>query len=613
MGSDIAYHRAADRAGKPDPVSISGAVAMFWLAAVLVLTYLGIQLTNASGLLNTPDDAMRLVQVRDLLNGQSWFNPVQYRLDAPEGVVMHWSRLIDAPIALLISVATLFASREAAEWFAAFIWPLTVLFGLIWATAQLSVRLAGSGTLIASLVLPLLCVPLLYEFLPGRFDHHGVQIVLTLLLALLVVNRDLDRRCALLAGLVTALMLAIGMETLPFAGTASLLFVGFWIVTGTPGARNLAGFGLGLGGGLASLFLLTVPPENYANAACDALSVTYVATAITGGGAAVLLALLSKQLPASRHRLAAALLTGGGAATLLAFLFPHCLAGPYGALDPRLVELWINGIQETASIFEIAAREPAQLLQYYLIPAMGLVIACLVAFRQKSGARQDWLVLAAFLAIAVLVSIVQVRGAKFASALSMPAGAWLIAWAFAKARSGDKRSHFINWAGGLSACLLFTGLVHTTLAQSLTRQEVRPSPVAAAKASRKAVRSCMRSEALAPLNAVAAGLIVAPVDLGAHILLHTSHSVLAAPYHRDQRGLLDTIAGFNAPLAEAYSRLKARNVAYLVHCPGVRLAPANGVTANDALARLLDAGAPPSWLHPVPLSGDTPIKLYSLK
>ena len=41
---------------------------------------------------------MRLVEVRDLIAGQGWFDLTQHRLDPP-GVSMHWSRVIDAPLA----------------------------------------------------------------------------------------------------------------------------------------------------------------------------------------------------------------------------------------------------------------------------------------------------------------------------------------------------------------------------------------------------------------------------------------------------------------------------------------------------------------------------------
>ena len=45
------------------------------------------------------DDAMRLVEVRDLIGGQGWFDLFQYRMDPPSGLSMHWSRVIDAPLA----------------------------------------------------------------------------------------------------------------------------------------------------------------------------------------------------------------------------------------------------------------------------------------------------------------------------------------------------------------------------------------------------------------------------------------------------------------------------------------------------------------------------------
>jgi len=56
------------------------------------------------------DDVMRLVEVRDLLAGQSWFDLTQYRLGLDGGTLMHWSRLIDLPIAVLIRALRPFMS-----------------------------------------------------------------------------------------------------------------------------------------------------------------------------------------------------------------------------------------------------------------------------------------------------------------------------------------------------------------------------------------------------------------------------------------------------------------------------------------------------------------------
>jgi hypothetical protein len=61
------------------------------------------------------DDAMRLVEVRDLIGGQGWFDVFQYRMDPPSGTSMHWSRLIDAPLAGLILLLKPLLGRHVAE------------------------------------------------------------------------------------------------------------------------------------------------------------------------------------------------------------------------------------------------------------------------------------------------------------------------------------------------------------------------------------------------------------------------------------------------------------------------------------------------------------------
>src|SRR3546814_13905610 len=46
------------------------------------------------------DDAMRMAQVRDLLAGQGWWDLTQYTVNpADGGVLMHGSRIVDAPLA----------------------------------------------------------------------------------------------------------------------------------------------------------------------------------------------------------------------------------------------------------------------------------------------------------------------------------------------------------------------------------------------------------------------------------------------------------------------------------------------------------------------------------
>ncbi|MCA1969044.1 MAG: hypothetical protein LDL42_07920, partial [Rhizobium sp.] len=89
-------------------------VAFFSVVTVVVLLLINLPgATDYVGVDN--DDAMRLVQVRDLLGGQSWFDLTQYRLGLDGGTLMHWSRLVDLPIAALILAFSQVLPAERAE------------------------------------------------------------------------------------------------------------------------------------------------------------------------------------------------------------------------------------------------------------------------------------------------------------------------------------------------------------------------------------------------------------------------------------------------------------------------------------------------------------------
>ena len=121
------------------------------------------------------DDAMRLVEVRDLLAGQSWFDMTQYRLDAPGGVVSHWSRLVDLPLALIIKSVSIFASTAFAEKVALIAWPTALLLVFLAGVSRLARELGGHAAARLALVLAVLMAPVLQNFRTGAIHHHNVQ------------------------------------------------------------------------------------------------------------------------------------------------------------------------------------------------------------------------------------------------------------------------------------------------------------------------------------------------------------------------------------------------------------------------------------------------------
>jgi hypothetical protein len=96
-------------------------IAALGLAAVLAIKLLWIK-TGLFDAMST-DDAMRLVEVRDLINGQGWFDLWQYRLDPP-GVLMHWSRVIDLPLTVSILLLKPLIGLHDAEAVTLFLWEM---------------------------------------------------------------------------------------------------------------------------------------------------------------------------------------------------------------------------------------------------------------------------------------------------------------------------------------------------------------------------------------------------------------------------------------------------------------------------------------------------------
>ena len=181
---------------------------------------------------------MRLVQVRDLIAGQGWFDVTQYRLNPPDGVALHWSRLIDLPIAILIRAAELVLPAATAERLVLTIWPAGLLLALLFGVVRIARELADDTAARLALIFAAMTAPVLQHFRPGAIDHHSVQLVLTDL-----VGRVADARRpadAALAGVLCALSLAIGQETAPaIAGIAGFVAVR-WIVRGEP-SRDIDG------------------------------------------------------------------------------------------------------------------------------------------------------------------------------------------------------------------------------------------------------------------------------------------------------------------------------------------------------------------------------------
>src|SRR5262249_51517526 len=151
------------------------------------------------------DDAMRLVQVRAFLAGQSWFDLHEARIAPPFGYDTHWSRLIDAGLAGVLSILHAFAGQALAERLLGVLWPLLWVLPTMAGVVAIAWRLGGRDAAIVALLLVLVGEPAFQQFRPGRIDHHNVQIALSILTLAATAWANRKLWCAWAAGGLTGL------------------------------------------------------------------------------------------------------------------------------------------------------------------------------------------------------------------------------------------------------------------------------------------------------------------------------------------------------------------------------------------------------------------------
>ncbi len=191
------------------------ALLLAWLSRDVILTRSGWD----------PDDQLRMVQLRDFLAGQSWFDTTQYRLNAPEGGPMHWSRLIELPLALVMILATPLFGQAGAEMIAGTLVPLTC-FGLVAymlgrIAAHLGKPMAGTVAVVMTMVSPAISM----QLRPMRIDHHGWQLVCAAL-ALWTLFWPAARKAGIFMGVALAVWLHISLEGAPVTAPSSACSAG---------------------------------------------------------------------------------------------------------------------------------------------------------------------------------------------------------------------------------------------------------------------------------------------------------------------------------------------------------------------------------------------------
>jgi hypothetical protein len=546
--------------------------------------------------LGDTDDNMRIMQVRGLLAGQGWFDLRQYRLDPPYGANIHWSRLVDLPIAGIILALKPLMGGAMAEKVAVAIAPLLPMAVAMGAMAAACRRLISPKAFALGVGLLICAHSARGMWTPLRIDHHGWQLAL-LALAMVALTDPKRARGGVIAGLATAASLAIGLEMLVYLAVVGALFALMWIYDAEERPR-FAAYGASLVGGCAFFYLAFT---SYANRApvCDALSPVWLSAMIAAGALAVLLT----RLPLVRWtgRLAAAGVAGVVLALAFALAWPHCL-GRLEGVSPELDALWLSHVREARPIYTHSWEVIANVVA---LPIAGLLGYGIMLWRHRRDTTMliPWAAVAVLATIAAALLLWQTRAGPAAQLLSVP-GVTALGWLLIP-RAQTISNLVLRVVATVAAFLLISGIG----VQYATRVLAKPAPKPMEKV-KSANAQCPTLPALRPVALVPMGYVLTFVDLGPRLITVTHHDAVAGPYHRNQQAILDVMRAFRGSADNAHAIIQRRGIDYVLICPGLSESTVYRAEAPKGFYDQLAGGKVPAWLQPIVLPKNSPYRMW---
>ena len=604
---------AVTRFRHPWPVLL--AAALFVAALHGVLAWLG----GTAGLgpdaaLAGPDSYTRLVRVRDWLHTGGWYDTGFPLANAPWGDRLHWTRPFDLVlIAGAAPLAPWFGWAEALRLWSLVVSPVlavAVALLLSWATRPF---LAWRSYLLL-VVLVSVSPAVRAHFLSARPDHHSLQVALFVaVLACLLRHAD-DRRPDrdTAAGLLTGLAVWVSIEGFASAAVAGLGLGLIWLRSGS--ARDLGAI-TRLLWPLAAVVGLAViaerPPAEWLRIEFDRVSLVHLVLTAT---AAVAWTGLGRTPVGRDGASLGGRLVGGGIAAALplaitAALFPAALGGPFAAIDPAIVPIWLDHVSEVQPLIAASPRVTAD-LAFFLGPVLvGLGYLAWTWRSSDAGGRRRAVILLVGLGLTTPLALDQVRWAAY------PAIAAAIPWTLALNAALHWRATWLGTVPLRTPAFLVLLLGHIAVGGALLAAAPARTPADLAEVP-------CRWPLMTPIltdPGLTGGrrlTILSFVHQGPEIIYRTGHAVVGTPYHRNAAGILDTHAFLNATDdAAARAIARARGVDLVVLCRASPEATYFATRPGATLYRDLVAGRPPAWLEPLalPAAAAARFRLFSVR
>ena len=549
--------------------------------------------------LGDTDDNMRIMQVRAWLHGQAWYDLRNYRMNPPYGANIHWSRLVDLPIAGLILTLRPFLGGAGAERWAVAIAPMLPYLLLLFSVALTARRLLGPTAY------PLAFLALFFAgstngmFTPERIDHHGWQLAL-LALSISAIADPRRVRGGMVLGVSSALSLAIGLEMIIYLALAGVAMVFFW-VDEIEERDRLRAYAVSLGGGTALCFLVFASNDNW-KAVCDALSPVWLSDALIGS--ALMLALARLSAPDWKRRLALALGAGIIVAAFHALTWPHCLQRLEG-VSPEVEQLWLSHVKEARPVYLHGWRIATLIVALPVTGAIGWGL--LIWWRWSDRELRRRVIGAAVPGLAAsLLLLWQTRTGPASQMMAVVGGAALI-W-LAVPKSWNSQTSVVRVLGTVLAFLVGCGAIIPFVLDFIPE----PKETARDAGIGKANRLCGSLWGLRPVALQPKGVVMTFVDLGPRLITVTHHDSIAGPYHRNGQQIADVMDFWRGSESQARQLAAKYRVNYVLSCPNSSTTTIFMSETPNGFYAQLQRGKVPSWLSSVQLPKDSPFRMWKV-
>ena len=567
---------------------------VFWAGClVIIISIIANVIMGQYGQIGSDsDDALRLVQIKDFLAGQSWFHTDQYRMGLAGGTDMHWSRIPDIPIILLTYIFDIFMTQDQALRAAISFWP-PISAGIVMSALVMGAHFwRGDRTPQFTFFLSAIFALAFFRFSFGSIDHHNIQLGCYALAVAFALDPKARFKTYFASGLAAALSLAIGVEVYIFVAMICGFMALNWALLGRDVTRGTQGFGLGLGSGLLAAFVGTIAPSEYGLIYCDSLSLITLVAGFSGGLGLAALASIERRvsvLNGLKARGAALVGLGVFCVSLLAFQAPQCLTNPLDALPEEVITLWLAGISEAQSIVH---PETDIAVNIFFMLGAPVTALCLILFDMKGRKRADiwgpYCLILMLLMAAIALTIYQVRFYPFAYvAAIIPLAGWIGRHFQAKYEGGDSLAYI--------GCLaLSIPAVWALLPAIITDADSKAEALETTKAS---ADLCLSDSVIAEFNALPKGRVSTNSNFTGDILLKTQHSALSGNYHRNWQGISNQIQIAISEPDKAYQILTQSGADYLYYCKNGFETKTYSAYNDSGLFAAIGAGQVPDYLQ----------------